>query len=104
MKGASQIAPMGVRIPEELKEKLQARAKANGRSNNAEIVQILEDALGEVKSDVPQRVDELISHFNELISLKDQIIGHQSESIKHLSEHVKVLEQHISLLNKTSPN
>lgn len=45
MKGASLIAPFGLRMPEELKEKVAERAKANGRSMNAEIVQILQDAI-----------------------------------------------------------
>lgn len=45
MKGASLIAPFGLRMPEELKEKIAERAKNNGRSMNAEIVQILHDAL-----------------------------------------------------------
>ncbi|CAM7022578.1 Arc family DNA-binding protein [Leclercia adecarboxylata] len=45
MKGASLIAPFGLRMPEELKEKIAERAKNNGRSMNAEIVQILQDAL-----------------------------------------------------------
>lgn len=42
MKGASLITPFGLRMPEELKEKVSERAKANGRSMNAEIVQILQ--------------------------------------------------------------
>ena len=45
MKGASLIAPFGLRMPEELKEKVAERAKNNGRSMNAGIVQILQDAL-----------------------------------------------------------
>ncbi|WP_418458392.1 Arc family DNA-binding protein [Citrobacter braakii] len=45
MKGASLIAPFGLRMPEELKEKIAERARANGRSMNAEIVQILENAI-----------------------------------------------------------
>lgn len=45
MKGASLIAPFGLRMPEDLKGKIAERAKSNGRSMNAEIVQILEDAL-----------------------------------------------------------
>ena len=45
MKGASLIAPFGLGMPEELKEKIAERAKNNGRSMNAEIVQILQDAL-----------------------------------------------------------
>lgn len=45
MKGASQIAPFGLRMPEELKDAISKRASENGRSMNAEIVQILEDYL-----------------------------------------------------------
>lgn len=45
MKGASLIAPFGLRMPEELKEKISNRARSNGRSMNAEIVQILQDAV-----------------------------------------------------------
>ncbi|EBG0211786.1 Arc family DNA-binding protein [Salmonella enterica subsp. enterica serovar Louisiana] len=45
MKGASNIAPFGLRMPEELKEAIASRAKSNGRSMNAEIVQILQDVI-----------------------------------------------------------
>ena len=45
MKGASLIAPFGLRMPEDLKGKIAERAKSNGRSMNAEIVQILQDAV-----------------------------------------------------------
>lgn len=45
MKGASLIAPFGLRMPESLKNKIADRAKANGRSMNAEIVQILQETL-----------------------------------------------------------
>lgn len=47
MKGASLIAPFGLRMPEELKEKIAERAKTNGRSMNAEIVQILQEAIAD---------------------------------------------------------
>ncbi len=47
MKGMRNIAPFGLRMPDELREALQARAKANGRSMNSEIVQILQDAIDE---------------------------------------------------------
>ncbi len=46
MKGMRSIAPFGLRMPDELKEKIQERAKANGRSMNSEIIQILEDTVG----------------------------------------------------------
>lgn len=78
MKGASLIAPFGLRMPEELKEKIAKRAKTNGRSMNAEIVQILEDAL---KAQVvawdkplsPSSNDEVVtmsmSQLNKIVSL-----------------------------------
>ena len=75
MKGASNIAPFGLRMPEELKTKISARAKKNGRSMNAEIVQMLEDLmyiedkksgrlglLEMYKSDTPFKVREDPSH------------------------------------------
>ncbi|EPF6064385.1 Arc family DNA-binding protein [Enterobacter cloacae] len=51
MKGASLIAPFGLRMPEDLKEKIALRAKNNGRSMNAEIVQILQEAVAEPSED-----------------------------------------------------
>ncbi|MBN5380655.1 Arc family DNA-binding protein [Serratia bockelmannii] len=45
MKGMRNIAPFGLRMPDELRESVAKRAKANGRSMNSEIVQILEDTL-----------------------------------------------------------
>ncbi|EBV3497670.1 Arc family DNA-binding protein [Salmonella enterica subsp. enterica serovar Kottbus] len=78
MKGASLIAPFGLRMPEELKEKIAKRAKTNGRSMNAEIVQILEDAL---KAQIvawdkplsPSSSDEVVtmsmSQLNKIVSL-----------------------------------
>lgn len=52
MKGASLIAPFGLRMPEDLKGKIAERAKSNGRSMNAEIVQILQDAVDARGNDV----------------------------------------------------
>ncbi|MDC9623914.1 MULTISPECIES: Arc family DNA-binding protein [Xenorhabdus] len=42
------IAPFGVRMTSELKERLQEEAKKNGRSLNAEIVKRLEGSLGDI--------------------------------------------------------
>ncbi|MDA5495943.1 Arc family DNA-binding protein [Yersinia intermedia] len=43
MKGASNIAPFGLRMPDELKQRISELAKKNGRSMNAEIVSIIEN-------------------------------------------------------------
>lgn len=45
MKGMRNIAPTGVRIPDELKEAIVQRARRNGRSINSEIVIILQAAI-----------------------------------------------------------
>lgn len=44
MKGMRSITPFGVRMPDDLKEKLTVRAAKNGRSLNSEIVMILQSA------------------------------------------------------------
>ena len=57
MNGMRNIAPTGVRIPDDLKDKIQARARRNGRSMNSEIVHILQTAVdNEAK---PDNVEEL---------------------------------------------
>ncbi|CAI1141745.1 Arc family DNA-binding protein [Serratia ficaria] len=45
MKGMRNIAPFGLRMPDELREAIAERAKKNGRSMNAEIIQILQEAI-----------------------------------------------------------
>ncbi|MHD0616715.1 Arc family DNA-binding protein [Morganella morganii] len=45
MKGMRSISPFGVRMPDDLKERLTVRAAENGRSLNSEIVMILQDAI-----------------------------------------------------------
>lgn len=57
------IAPYGIRMPSDLKERLQERAKKNGRSLNSEIVHILEDYITppHVEDMKPLSEDELAS-------------------------------------------
>lgn len=43
--GTREIAPFGVRMPPELKARLEAAAKVNGRSLNAELTARLEKSL-----------------------------------------------------------
>ncbi|MBH3259984.1 Arc family DNA-binding protein [Serratia marcescens] len=50
MKGMRNIAPFGLRMPDQLREAVTERAKRNGRSINAEIVQIIEDAIAAEKT------------------------------------------------------
>ncbi|MDC9591031.1 Arc family DNA-binding protein [Xenorhabdus sp. XENO-10] len=57
MKGMRSITPIGVRIPDDLKEKVQERAAKNGRSMNSEIIMILQSAVDEELH--PRNIDEL---------------------------------------------
>jgi len=107
MKGASLIAPLGVRIPDDLKEKIQSQAKENGRSTNAEIVQILENSLTsssdreveELKSIVAHK-DELLKKMQEIIELQKESMSHMESTISSLKSHVSILEDHVTFLKK----
>lgn len=89
MKGASLIAPFGLRMPEELKEKISERAKSNGRSMNAEIVQILEDALDENR----------VTHLQ--VKLKEgEAIEIDTNDINSLASGLKALVDNVVATNK----
>lgn len=40
-----QIAPFGLRMPDDLKAQVKAHAKRDGRSMNSQIVQVLKNAI-----------------------------------------------------------
>lgn len=77
MKGASNIAPLGVRLPDDLKIKIQERARKNGRSMNSEIVQILQDAIN--RGDTPQQAsyEEIKAVIDKLFD--DAMNGNQDK-------------------------
>ncbi|SEQ27623.1 Arc-like DNA binding domain-containing protein [Rosenbergiella nectarea] len=61
------IAPYGVRMPAELKDKLQEIAKRNGRSLNSEIVKILEEYVTPPKiEDLKAPTAEQLQSFEEM--------------------------------------
>lgn len=96
MKGASNIAPMGIRIPDELKLKIQDRAREHGRSMNAEIVQIIEDSVNGGATFTPEAIKKLtdtISELKRIISLKDEISGYQERTIKAYAGQISLLEE-----------
>lgn len=119
MKGASQIAPLGVRLPDELKEKVQERAKEHGRSMNAEIVGVIEKSFSEQPNQEALATKSALEHLQAINELKDQIIASQESSIKSqketisslnqtidamerniksLEEHVRILQSHVKIL------
>ncbi|GAA0510804.1 Arc family DNA-binding protein [Tatumella terrea] len=57
MKGARDISPLGVRLPDSLKARLQQESKKNGRSLNSEIVMILQSYIEQI--DNPESINGL---------------------------------------------
>lgn len=84
MKGASQIAPFGLRMPEELKDKIADRARKNGRSMNAEIVQIIQDVLDASEGKVN-------SADKEMVGMIVKLRRHTQEQDMLLNEFVRLL-------------
>jgi len=100
MKGMRTIAPMGVRIPDELKEKVSSSARENGRSMNAEIVSIIERSFTEGPSQDIASLKEIISHLQQIIALKDQIIASNEGSISSQRETIHSMERTIATLEE----
>ncbi|HEF0121535.1 TPA: Arc family DNA-binding protein [Citrobacter youngae] len=114
MKGASLIAPFGLRMPEELKEKVAERAKNNGRSMNAEIVQILQDAMNgntismddefiRVFNEVTHSQHETVEEFDAMNEKVDWLIDKLMEKIDRESANVRVLLQAKKNLTSKKP-
>lgn len=95
MKGASQIAPLGIRLPDELREKIKAKAKESGRSVNSEIVQILDDALNDSAKGHAREIEIISEAYEEHIKTLEKIINVQSQSMDLAKEQIALLKQHI---------
>ncbi|MGY5366580.1 Arc family DNA-binding protein [Enterobacter oligotrophicus] len=95
MKGASLIAPLGVRIPDDLKEKIQAQAKANGRSMNAEIVFILEEAMSDNDRSDDDLREQLIDAYEQKIKSMEDYIKMQKQAFELATEQISLLKTHI---------
>lgn len=85
------IAPYGVRMPADLKEKLQHLAKKNGRSLNSEIVRILEEYVD------PPKVDDMRLLSDEEIKSPEKI----KEWMAELSSKIAIMEK---VINKNFPD
>ena len=96
MKGASQIAPLGVRIPEELKELIQSKARENGRSMNAEIISRLEASLA--SGDNPRDISEIeaeLEHQKKIIPILLKTIEVLKETVQAREENSFLIKQHV---------
>lgn len=80
------IAPYGVRMPADLKEKLQSLAKKHGRSLNSEIVHILEEYVNPPKMDYmqplsdeeirsPEKIQKWMAEMSKKIAILDQVVS-----------------------------
>ncbi|EOI6456166.1 TPA: Arc family DNA-binding protein [Yersinia enterocolitica] len=87
MKGASQIAPFGLRMPEDLKDAIAERAKRNGRSMNSEIIHILEDYI------TPPRVEEMQPLSEDELTSPDKIQAWMKELTTKISTIEKVVKK-----------
>lgn len=93
MKGASNIAPMGIRVPDDLKLKIQERARNHGRSMNAEIVQIIEDALNSSDSSMGEAASsEERKSYEERIEQMASIIGILTQTVSAYEEQVAMFK------------
>lgn len=63
MKGVREINPFGLRMPPELRRKIEKSAKVNGRSLNAEIIHRLEFSFGEEST--KKRLDAIETAMRE---------------------------------------
>ena len=94
MKGASSITPLGIRMPEELKAKIQESANKNGRSVNSEVISLLEIALS--GSGISDREDSqskvVIEELNKTVQQLVNIMSAQNESIELYKEQVMLIK------------
>lgn len=76
----NQAPPYSLRMPSELREKLEARAKKSGRSLNSEIVKILEDGInnnGATNSVLPtkEEYEQLIEAIEDNKRLAQEMLN-----------------------------
>lgn len=95
MKGMRNISPLGVRITDELKSKIQEQAKSNGRSMNAEIVNILEASMNAPEHDGSHTLQNVIDAYENKIQAMESYIKVQTQAYELAKEQIALLKQHI---------
>lgn len=93
-----------LRMSQELKDLITDRAKTNGRSLNAEIVQILEDAIEAEKSGFPAGDAR---ELRNVIKMQSQMIDQQSSSLQNMatmfSESIKKVSEMLEEKHNKKP-
>ncbi|HEC7554896.1 TPA: Arc family DNA-binding protein [Salmonella enterica subsp. enterica serovar Singapore] len=101
-----------LRMPLDMKDELAERAKRNGRSLNAEILQILEDSIAAEKTCFPagdarelrrviQMQNELIDGQKEMVSKLTETFSLAISKISNLSEQEREIEKATENKNPT---
>ena len=80
-----------VRFPDGLRDAIAERAKANGRSMNSEIVQILEDAITDEGDDLHQTD---VHTLREMIKIQADMLNKYSEAITYGTEVLSEVKKH----------
>lgn len=111
MKGMRNIAPFGLRMPDELREAIAERAKKNGRSMNAEIIARLNATISyddyghspsgfqevrELVLSYKSQVEEMSARLDDAHSKLEQSISLDKESVDKINE---ALEKATIILN-----
>lgn len=101
MKGASQIAPFGIRMPEELKDRIAERAAKNGRSMNSEIVlSLMKELSTEEKPDA--WLEALMKSLEEVDITSEHGIGifnrAASSAIREIHQRIEVENRRLSMV------
>ncbi|MCY0803454.1 Arc family DNA-binding protein [Providencia rettgeri] len=96
-----------LRLPDGMKDIIAERAKANGRSMNSEIIQILQDAIDESErmdsivatdeermlsdSTLEMTTEERIEHYKEIDPAKSEILKLQQKQWEETSSLLRTL-------------
>lgn len=89
-----------VRLPEGMREAIAERAKKNGRSMNAEIVQILEDSLQEDTHN-PDGLTKI--ELEEVVKMQKDLLLKYHTAIEKGSEMMEEVRVALEKNNKTRP-
>lgn len=84
-----------LRMPLDMKDELAERAKRNGRSLNAEILQILEDSIAAEKTGFPAGDAR---ELRRVIQMQNELIDGQKEMVSKLAETFSIAISKISNL------
>ena len=97
-----------VRFPDGMRDAIAERARANGRSMNAEIVQILEDAIAAEQSGFPagdaKELRQVIQMQNDLIDGQKEMFSKLADTFALSISKLKELTDKEKEIHQATPN